>query len=71
MMIWRPKCKPMIEQALAQRGYVNYETSAFARPGQESRHNMNYWLFGDYLGIRRWGAQQNKLCRQDSAPDAL
>lgn len=41
----------MIEQALAQAGYTNYETSAFARPGRESRHNMNYWLFGDYLGI--------------------
>jgi putative oxygen-independent coproporphyrinogen III oxidase len=41
----------VIERSLALRGYVNYETSAFARPGQESRHNMNYWLFGDYLGI--------------------
>ena len=41
----------MIEQTLAQGGYLNYETSAFARLGQESRHNMNYWLFGDYLGI--------------------
>jgi oxygen-independent coproporphyrinogen-3 oxidase len=41
----------MIEQTLAQRGYVHYETSAFARSGRESRHNMNYWTFGDYLGI--------------------
>ncbi|ABB73377.1 radical SAM family heme chaperone HemW [Nitrosospira multiformis] len=41
----------MIEQTLAREGYANYETSAFARPGRESRHNMNYWLFGDYLGI--------------------
>ncbi|SET64270.1 oxygen-independent coproporphyrinogen-3 oxidase [Nitrosospira multiformis] len=41
----------MIEQTLAREGYANYETSAFARPGGESRHNMNYWLFGDYLGI--------------------
>jgi putative oxygen-independent coproporphyrinogen III oxidase len=41
----------MIEQTLATNGYVNYETSAFAQPGRESRHNMNYWLFGDYLGI--------------------
>ncbi|MGH8763568.1 MAG: radical SAM family heme chaperone HemW [Nitrosospira sp.] len=41
----------MIEQTLADGGYINYETSAFARPGQESRHNMNYWMFGDYLGI--------------------
>lgn len=41
----------MIEQTLAQRGYDHYETSAFARSGRESRHNMNYWMFGDYLGI--------------------
>ncbi|WON75377.1 radical SAM family heme chaperone HemW [Nitrosospira sp. Is2] len=41
----------MIEQTLASGGYGNYETSAFAQPGQEARHNMNYWLFGDYLGI--------------------
>lgn len=41
----------MIEQTLAQRRYDHYETSAFARSGRESRHNMNYWMFGDYLGI--------------------
>ena len=41
----------MIEQTLAHGGYTNYETSAFARSGRESRHNMNYWTFGDYLGI--------------------
>lgn len=41
----------MIEQTLANSGYINYETSAFAQAGRESRHNMNYWLFGDYLGI--------------------
>jgi oxygen-independent coproporphyrinogen-3 oxidase len=41
----------MIEQTLASKGYTNYETSAFSQPGLESRHNLNYWLFGDYLGI--------------------
>ena len=41
----------MVESMLAQSGYRHYETSAFARQGQESRHNLNYWLFGDYLGI--------------------
>ena len=41
----------MIEERLARGGYVNYETSAFARPGRECRHNLNYWRFGDYLGI--------------------
>lgn len=37
--------------ALARGGYVHYETSAWARPGRECRHNLNYWRFGDYLGI--------------------
>lgn len=41
----------MIEQTAASHHYRNYETSAFARTGKESRHNTNYWLFGDYLGI--------------------
>ena len=41
----------MIEGLLAEHGYAHYETSAFARPGRESRHNSNYWLFGDYAGI--------------------
>lgn len=40
-----------IEELLAGHGYRHYETSAFARPGRESRHNLNYWTYGDYLGI--------------------
>jgi len=40
-----------LEVLLAEQGYVHYETSAFAKPGFESRHNLNYWRFGDYLGI--------------------
>ncbi len=36
---------------LAERGYAQYEVSAYARAGRESRHNLNYWDFGDYLGI--------------------
>ena len=39
------------EALLAQAGFTHYETSAFARPGRECRHNLNYWRFGDYLGI--------------------
>jgi len=41
----------MAEETLAQAGLVHYETSAFARPGHRCRHNVNYWEFGDYLGI--------------------
>jgi oxygen-independent coproporphyrinogen-3 oxidase len=40
-----------VEAQLAAAGLEHYETSAFARPGRQSRHNLNYWLFGDYLGI--------------------
>ena len=41
----------MAEETLAQAGFAHYETSAFARPGHRCRHNLNYWEFGDYLGI--------------------
>jgi oxygen-independent coproporphyrinogen-3 oxidase len=36
---------------LHEQGYQRYEVSAFARAGEASRHNLNYWRFGDYLGI--------------------
>lgn len=38
-------------QLLTQAGYVQYETSAYAKPGFQCQHNLNYWRFGDYLGI--------------------
>lgn len=41
----------IIEQTTASYQYHNYETSAFAQAGKEAHHNMNYWLFGDYIGI--------------------
>jgi putative oxygen-independent coproporphyrinogen III oxidase len=40
-----------IEGRLTVAGYEHYETSAFAKPGHLCRHNLNYWQFGDYLGI--------------------
>lgn len=40
-----------IETLLAQHGYEHYETSAFAKKGKQAKHNLNYWQFGDYLGI--------------------
>ncbi len=40
-----------IEDVLAANGFEHYETSAFARPGHRARHNLNYWTFGDYLGL--------------------
>lgn len=39
------------QQKLAALGYEQYEISAYAKPGYQCRHNLNYWQFGDYLGI--------------------
>jgi oxygen-independent coproporphyrinogen-3 oxidase len=36
---------------LANAGYAQYEVSAYAQPNRQARHNLNYWQFGDYLGI--------------------
>jgi len=36
---------------LAEAGFGQYEVSAYAQPGRQCRHNLNYWLFGDYLGV--------------------
>ncbi|MRS14313.1 radical SAM family heme chaperone HemW [Enterobacteriaceae bacterium RIT691] len=38
-------------QILTAAGYQQYETSAYAKPGYQCQHNLNYWRFGDYLGI--------------------
>jgi putative oxygen-independent coproporphyrinogen III oxidase len=39
------------QKMLAECGYTQYEVSAYAKEGARCRHNMNYWLFGDYVGI--------------------
>ncbi len=36
---------------LADAGYVQYEISGYSKPGYQCQHNLNYWRFGDYLGI--------------------
>ena len=40
-----------IQSRMLQAEYANYEVSAYAKRGREARHNLNYWNFGDYLGI--------------------
>ncbi len=57
---------------LASHGYEQYEVSAYARAGRRCLHNLNYWQFGDYLGIgagahgklTRVGVQRTMRCRQ-------
>jgi oxygen-independent coproporphyrinogen-3 oxidase len=39
------------QEKLASHGYEHYEVSAYARAGRRSRHNLNYWQFGDYIGV--------------------
>ena len=41
----------MIAEVTAAAGFGHYEVSAYAQPGRRARHNLNYWEFGDYLGI--------------------
>jgi oxygen-independent coproporphyrinogen-3 oxidase len=41
----------IIERTLAEKGYQHYETSVFSQPNKMCMHNINYWQYGDYLGI--------------------
>ncbi len=52
------------QELLATRGYEQYEVSAYARAGRRSRHNLNYWQFGDYIGIG--AGAHGKLTRLDA-----
>lgn len=64
------------QQALQAAGYENYEISAWARSGAYARHNLNYWEFGDYLGIGAgahgklsgpWGVERQRRARHPMA----
>ena len=53
---------------LAEHGYPQYETSAYAQPGRQARHNLNYWTFGDFLGLGagahgKWTAADGEIYR--------
>lgn len=52
-----------IQARVIEAGFDHYETSAFARPGFRCAHNLNYWTFGDYLGIG--AGAHGKLSFQD------
>jgi len=56
------------QERLAAHGFVQYEVSAYARPGARCRHNLNYWEFGDYLGI---GAGAHGKCSSADAEAGL
>ena len=74
-------------ERLADAGYEHYETSNYALPGRECRHNLNYWRCGDYLGVgpgahgcvdgrrysvvRRPAAYIRKLASNAAGPDGL
>lgn len=55
---------------LAKAGFQQYEVSAYARPGHQARHNLNYWTFGDYLGLGA-GAHGKLSCFDHTAAGGL
>ena len=46
---WEMQCQG--QSLLAEHGYTQYEVSAYAKTGKRCHHNLNYWMFGDYIGI--------------------
>jgi oxygen-independent coproporphyrinogen-3 oxidase len=47
--IW--EMQQVLQRQLSTADFECYEISAYAKPGHQSKHNLNYWMFGDYLGI--------------------
>ncbi len=58
----------LVVSHLAQQGYQRYEVSAYSKPGFQSKHNSNYWLFGDYIGIGAGAASKisNNIALKDN-----
>lgn len=54
---------------LAKHGFVQYEVSAYAQAGKQATHNLNYWQFGDYLGIG--AGAHGKVTDLVNAPESL
>jgi putative oxygen-independent coproporphyrinogen III oxidase len=52
-------------ELITQAGFEHYEVSAFCRHGRASQHNMNYWQFGDYIGVG--AGAHGKITQQDGA----
>lgn len=66
--VWRMTLQG--QERLARRGYQRYEVSSWSRPGRACLHNLNYWRFGDYLGLGAGAhgklscASQGRILRQ-------
>ena len=56
---------------LAAHGYAQYEVSAYAQPGRQCAHNLNYWRYGDYLGIGAGAHGKLTLGHEQTHPAAL
>ena len=54
-----------LQQELKKTGYRQYEVSAYAKANHQCQHNLNYWLFGDYLGIG--AGAHGKITNSDGA----
>ena len=59
-----------VQHALAQAGLERYEISNYARPGLESRHNVNYWEGGDYLGVGAGAHSHHRKTRRPAWENA-